>query len=599
MNYNWAKHGALDKLEQFLESQTDISQIINEVDAQDGYTPLMWAAKYGHLHVVKYLLTIKQINIHAVGGWNLSTALMKAAEAGHADIVRILGELGKAKLINEINSSSSTALMRAAEKGHIKVVEQLIYLGASMDLQNNLLYTALILAAENGHIDVLRFLCENYANNSLKNKDGNTALTLSFAKESSPDISSDSSREILKVLLAYNASISVCDKENRTPLTIAAISGRLDIVRELMIHPPTKIHCSDKYEKSEARVAAAEFGHIEVHGVNTRQALARFYIQNEKRFELFIKCTFGKDDHSKERHHWYFIELIPWNRLDFIGLVLLATWSILLAINRHHETALLEHLKYPFSTDDPSETATSYHPDSKALIAVSAIPICIGLMRYLSFHRSLGKQVVMVFKMAMDLSVFGIIIGVSILGFAIAFHGLFGDMQLSNSNSTYSFETVAQTSRVLFDAFLGQHDMTMFDDTPYKYTGIVLLYVYIVMTMVIMLNLIIARFTATHDEINSISHNIWSLMKARNVQEFLLIKERSPLSMLPPPLNIITTTLAPLHYAVLYYSKKYIIVNKMNNSVICTESQRVYDKGTKPTWEVISLCGTVSDWITR
>lgn len=36
--------------------------------------------------------------------------------------------------------------------------------------------------------------------------------------------------------------------------------------------------------------------------------------------------------------------------------------------------------------------------------------------------------------------------------------------------------------------------------------------------------------------------------QASYVQEYILLRERTPLCLLPPPFNAITTVLAPLHY---------------------------------------------------
>jgi hypothetical protein len=40
----------------------------------------------------------------------------------------------------------------------------------------------------------------------------------------------------------------------------------------------------------------------------------------------------------------------------------------------------------------------------------------------------------------------------------------------------------------------------------------------------------------------------WSFFIAKTVQQYVLIKEKSPLCMLPSPLNLITTAATPLHY---------------------------------------------------
>ena len=44
--------------------------------------------------------------------------------------------------------------------------------------------------------------------------------------------------------------------------------------------------------------------------------------------------------------------------------------------------------------------------------------------------------------------------------------------------------------------------------------------------------------------------------QARNVQEFLLVKERSPLCMLPAPLNLVPAALLWLHYLLIYLAQR-------------------------------------------
>ena len=52
----------------------------------------------------------------------------------------------------------------------------------------------------------------------------------------------------------------------------------------------------------------------------------------------------------------------------------------------------------------------------------------------------------------------------------------------------------------------------------------------------------------THQRINDTAMEEWSFFVAKTVQQQILLKERSPLCMLPSPLNLITTAVAPLHY---------------------------------------------------
>ena len=103
----------------------------------------------------------------------------------------------------------------------------------------------------------------------------------------------------------------------------------------------------------------------------------------------------------------------------------------------------------------------------------------------------------------------------SVAGFAIACHGLFQD--------TYNYSTIELTIRYLFDAALGQHDFTIFDsqniqqsttfsvgnfsltnstsvtnDYPLHYVGVILYFVYITFTMVVLINLVIARMAVSN-----------------------------------------------------------------------------------------------------
>lgn len=72
---------------------------------------------------------------------------------------------------------------------------------------------------------------------------------------------------------------------------------------------------------------------------------------------------------------------------------------------------------------------------------------------------------------------------------------------------------------------------------------------------ILLINLLIARMSTTYQRINDKALQEWSFVYATTVQNFILINEKSPLSILPAPLNMITTALSPLHN---YFLKKEI-----------------------------------------
>ncbi|CAE7561665.1 unnamed protein product, partial [Symbiodinium microadriaticum] len=51
----------------------------------------------------------------------------------------------------------------------------------------------------------------------------------------------------------------------------------------------------------------------------------------------------------------------------------------------------------------------------------------------------------------------------------------------------------------------------------------------------------------THDKIDEKAFLEWSLVMAKNAQDFMLLQEKSPLCMLPPPLNLIPSLLYATH----------------------------------------------------
>ena len=198
----------------------------------------------------------------------------------------------------------------------------------------------------------------------------------------------------------------------------------------------------------------------------------------------------------------------------------------------------------------------------RGFLAISAVPMSIGLLRFLSIFKHLGQLVVMIFAMSQELISFLVVFLMSILGFGIAFHSLFPDIE--------SYRSSGATVLTLFDAALGGHEFQSFQGHKYQDVGIAVMIVYVAFVVIILLNLVIARMSCAHEKMNEKSFELWCMVYAKTVQDFLLIKEkRTPLCMLPPPLNIISTAVFPWDH-----------VNRWL---------------TRDEEEIVSICGTVSD----
>jgi ankyrin repeat protein len=164
---------------------------------------LRWAATYGHLEVVKYLVQ-NGANV------NNNSALRWAAYNGHLEIVKFLLENGA-----NVHAWNDSALRSAAENGHLEIVEFLVQNGANVHANNN---SALRWAAIYGHLEVVKFLLEDVANvHALKDS------ALRFAAE-------HGHLEVVKYLVQNGANVNAYDD---FALLYAAQNGHLEIVEYL------------------------------------------------------------------------------------------------------------------------------------------------------------------------------------------------------------------------------------------------------------------------------------------------------------------------------------------------------------------------------
>ena len=130
---------------------------INQEDCV-GNTPLVWAARNGHVEVVKILLRQGNVNPDKPDGYYGQTPLCHAAENGHEGVVNIL--LGR----DDVNPSKPdedgrTPLSYAAENGHGGVVIMLLGRDdVSPNKPDEYGQTPLCCAAENGHEGVVKVL---------------------------------------------------------------------------------------------------------------------------------------------------------------------------------------------------------------------------------------------------------------------------------------------------------------------------------------------------------------------------------------------------------------------------------------------------------
>ncbi len=177
----------------------------------DGWTPLMYAARYSAADACRHLIQAgANVNARNNDGW---TPLMLAARYSTADACRLLIQAG-AK-VDEKNNDASTAFMLAAcNAEHPDVCRALLDAGASVHERDKDGWTPFIWAARYSTVDVCRLLIQAGAKVDEKDNDATTVLMHAACNKEHPDV--------CRVLLDVGASALARNKYGSTPLTYAA-----------------------------------------------------------------------------------------------------------------------------------------------------------------------------------------------------------------------------------------------------------------------------------------------------------------------------------------------------------------------------------------
>ncbi|XP_003460986.1 protein fem-1 homolog A [Cavia porcellus] len=234
--YNAAHDGKLQLLQKLLSgrSREELDELMGEVAT--GGTPLLIAARYGHLDVVEYLVDRCGASVEAGGSVHFdgetiegAPPLWAASAAGHLDVVRSLLQRGAS--VNRTTRTNSTPLRAACFDGHLEVVRYLVgEHQADLEVANRHGHTCLMISCYKGHREIARYLLEQGAQVNRRSAKGNTALH---------DCAESGSLEILQLLLGCNARMER-DGYGMTPLLAASVTGHTNIVEYLIQEQPAE-----------------------------------------------------------------------------------------------------------------------------------------------------------------------------------------------------------------------------------------------------------------------------------------------------------------------------------------------------------------------
>ena len=246
-----AQHGRKEITRLLLERVPDLA-------ARDrmGRTALHLASLNGHAEVVETL--VPNSGIDALDG-NGDTPLRLASENGHLSAVKVLLESGAR--VDLTGTDRRTALHSAATNGHEAIAEMILPQGNAVKLKFADIVDVFQEAAKRGFLHICR-LCLPIVNDEMIDggyREQQTALH---------HAAQNGNEEIVKLLLDNGTDIECENDVGNTPLVVAAIAGRCQVVQILLARKANTFKQNSKRQTLVSQLASLPHkdfvhGHIE------------------------------------------------------------------------------------------------------------------------------------------------------------------------------------------------------------------------------------------------------------------------------------------------------------------------------------------------
>ena len=215
-----ATNGDLEGLAALIDTGVDV-----DAKGQRGRTALNVAVRLAHQPIVAYLVARNaNVDVADDDGW---TPLHVTASLNLLEIAVYLLEFAS-PTIDCVDKEGRTPLRAAAWSGHAALARELLDKGANPNREDNLGRTALIAAAYQGHDEIVQYLVERGALVNHADNEGRTALSVAGLCKAK------TSRLVADALLKARADVDAEDRNDMTPLSVAAYEGNIRVAEALL-----------------------------------------------------------------------------------------------------------------------------------------------------------------------------------------------------------------------------------------------------------------------------------------------------------------------------------------------------------------------------
>ncbi|KAG9849039.1 hypothetical protein KCU98_g4707, partial [Aureobasidium melanogenum] len=207
-----ARAGDLDLVRLLISKKAKIN-----VKNDEGRSALDFACGENHLEIIQYLLKHDAVCEPDASGRTELHEIVGGQGRCDADTIKLF--VSKGVNVNATDDEGISALHLAAKRGDQAIVKTLIATGAEVNVKSATGQTLLHEAAIGGSVDVVRSVLGYSVDLEARNNDNKTPLAVACAERGGSD-------DVIQLLLAAGAKVSVVDRWGSTPLHQLANNSR-------------------------------------------------------------------------------------------------------------------------------------------------------------------------------------------------------------------------------------------------------------------------------------------------------------------------------------------------------------------------------------